>query len=266
MSREPAWRRYLRFWGPDARSDVDDELQFHLQTKIEHLEAAGMPPGQARREALRQFGPVSPVREECRTIGHGRQQKASRAEYFAGWFRDFSYTVRLLSRTKGLTVAIIFILALGIGANTAVFTLLDRLLFRPLPVPQPSHLLLVSKSSLDASGRRSGNRYFSLDGFVYLRDHNQAFSGLAAEAFYVGREHRLHERIERPAEATPVSGNFFEVLGKPALLGRALTPSDDVRSAASHVAVAVLPLSSASKAHQLSEEGKVYGKIVLRVA
>jgi len=229
MKGPPAWRRYLRFWGPDPGGDIDDELQFHLQTKIEDLIAAGMPPDQARREAQRQFGPVRPIRHECCRIGKESQAKASRAEYFAAWLRDVKYAVRVLSRAKGMSAAAILTLAAGIGANTAVFTFLDRLLFRPLPVPKPSQLLLISNSA---------KRYFSQDAYVFLRDRNRTLSGLAAESYMAPHERRKGQKIEGPAEAEPVSGNFFEVLGEPALLGRTLALSDDVRSGASRVAVA----------------------------
>ncbi|SPF43378.1 conserved membrane hypothetical protein [Candidatus Sulfopaludibacter sp. SbA4] len=235
MRREPAWRRYLRFWGADARNDFEDELQFHLQAKTDELIAAGLPPDRARREALRQFGPVRPVRKECVAISQGREEKASCAEYLAGWLRDLSYAARVLRRAKATSGAVILILALGIGASTAVFTFLDRLLYRPLPVPKPAQLQLVSLWHPDPHQR---SEYFSYDDYRNLRERAQAFSGLALEAAWVSRERRRGERIEHPAEATIVSGNYFQVLGRPALLGRALAPFDDVRSAASHVAVA----------------------------
>jgi predicted permease len=154
------------------------------------------------------------------------------------WLRDVKYAVRTLYRAKGMSAAAILILAGGIGANTAVFTFLDRLLFRPLPVPKPSQLVLISNSALGGRGQRTGNRSFSYDAYVYLRDRNQALAGLAAESYMAPRERRKGRKIERPAEAESVSGNFFEVLGEPPLLGRTLAPADDVRSGASHVAVA----------------------------
>ncbi len=237
MRREPAWRRYLRFWGPDPASDIDDELEFHLQTKIEQLVAAGMAPAEARREARRQFGPMRRVRHECYLIARGRQAKASRTEYLAGWWRDVKYGVRALRGAGASTATAILILAIGIGANTAVFTVLDRLLFRSLPVPQPSQLVLISNSDVGESGKRAAQEAFTYDAYVYLRDHNRTFSGLAAEATLSPGEHRGRQKIDRPARARVVSGNFFEVLGRPALLGRALAPPDDMRSAASLVAV-----------------------------
>src|SRR5438093_3563346 len=136
MKHEPAWRRYLRFWGPDSKGDIDDEFRFHLQSKTDELIASGMKPGEAQQEAVRQFGPQHTIRRECYAIDNGRLEKASRADYLAGWLRDLGYAVRMLYKTRASSATAILILALGIGANTAVFTLLDRLLFRPLPVPK----------------------------------------------------------------------------------------------------------------------------------
>jgi predicted permease len=235
MKPEPAWRRYLRFWGPDEGSDIDEEFRFHLQAKIDDLVAAGMPPEEARREAERQFGPVRAVRRECHAIAKGRQERASRAEYFAGWFRDLKYAIRVLLRSKASSATAVLILAVGIGASTAVFTFLDRLLFAPLPVSKPAELVNVSTSAPGKDGKRSTGAYIPFAAYTHLRDHNQTFSGMAAVAALVARERR---DIERPAEGDPVSGNFFQVLGVRALLGRVLAPGDDAPSAASHVAVA----------------------------
>src|ERR1041385_5636080 len=143
---QPAWRRYLRLLGLDINSDVDDELQFHIQTKIEELIGAGKNPRDARREAIRQFGPLDTVRKECERLSQGHHRTIHRREYFAGWSGDIRYAVRVLWKAKIFAAGAILILAAGIGANIAVFTLLDRLLLAPLPVPDPAQLPLVSCS------------------------------------------------------------------------------------------------------------------------
>jgi len=88
MKREPAWRRYLRFWGANPAADVDDEFGFHLQTKINELRAAGWSEEFVRREAVRQLGPVAPVRAECVAISTSRQRRNSWIEYLHGWAGD----------------------------------------------------------------------------------------------------------------------------------------------------------------------------------
>ena len=236
MQREPAWRRYLRFWGADPGRDVDDELEFHLETKTEDLIASGMSPTEARREAERQFGGVRAIREECSAIGKRREIKASRMEYFSGWLRDFEYALRLLRKSKASSAVAILILTIGIGAATAVFTLLDRLLYAPLPVPNPSELLLMRNVAPAQGGKRNPNGYFPYDAYVFMRDHNATFAGLATASPYAPDERRGREKIDRPAQTAAVSSNYFAVLGVRPMLGRALAPYDD--ASAARVAVA----------------------------
>src|SRR5204863_963887 len=97
---EPIWRRYLRFWGPAPARDVDDEFEFHIQSKVDELTAAGLPPDEARQEALRRFGPRGSVWEECYMISKRQVDSQSRIEYFAGWWRDLMYAARVLRKAK----------------------------------------------------------------------------------------------------------------------------------------------------------------------
>jgi predicted permease len=153
--------------------------------------------------------------------------------------RDMKYAIRVLSKAKPSTATVVTILVLTIGANTAVFTFLDRLLFQPLPVPEPSQLVLVTDwgHTIGSGDELRNGSTFSYENYSYLRDRTQT-SELAAEADLAVREHRTHQRIQHPARATTVSGNFFTVLGVGPNLGRLLSPADDIRGGASHVAVA----------------------------
>jgi predicted permease len=221
---------------------VEDELEFHLETKTEDLIASGMSPTEARREAERQFGGVHAIREECSAIGKRREIKASRMEYLSGWLRDFEYALRLLRKSKASSAAAILILTIGIGAATAVFTLLDRLLYAPLPVPNPSELLLMRNVAPAQGGKRNPNEYFPYDAYVFMRDHNATFAGLAAASPYAPDERRGREKIDHPAQTVAVSSNYFPVLGVRPMLGRALAPYDD--ASAARVAVASYRFSS----------------------
>lgn len=153
--------------------------------------------------------------------------------------RDLKFAVRVLFKAKASTATVVTILALTIGATTSLFTFLDRLLFQPLPVPRPSQLVLVTDwgHTIGSGDELRNGRTFSYENYSYLRDRNQT-SDLAAEATLAIREHRTHQGIQHPAEATAVSGNFFSVLGVRPHLGRLLNPADDIRGGASHVAVA----------------------------
>ena len=243
MKPEPAWRRYLRFWGASPERDVDDEFRFHLDARIDELRASGLGAEEARREAIRSFGPVAPRREECVAIGRSIERRKSWLDYANGWTGDVRYALRVLGNAKASTAATILILAVGIGATTAVFTVMDRMLYAPLPVPKPAELVQVSHWTPAADGTHLGVT-FTYSGYAYLRDRNTVFSGLAAVSHFNLRERRAHLKIERPAEGMPVSGNYFDVLGVPALAGRLLAPSDDGLVGASHVAVASYRFSS----------------------
>jgi predicted permease len=238
MKQNGAWRRYLRFWGPNPEADVDDEFRFHLEAKTDELGARGLSADEARREALRQFGPMTAPRAECIAVSRTHNKRRSRTEYLRGWFGDLRYAIRVLRKARASTAAAVLILALGIGVSTAVFTILDRMIYEPLPVAKPSQLALVSHWEIAANGKRLGGETFRYSEYLYLRDGNSVFSGLAAEATLAAHEQRPHENIESPAGATAVTGNYFDVLGVRPFAGRALTSADDVRSASSHVAVA----------------------------
>ena len=153
--------------------------------------------------------------------------------------RDLKYAIRVLGKAKASTATVVTILALTIGATTSLFTFLDRLLFQPLPVPNPSRLVLVTEwgHEVGRGDELRNSQTFSYEEYSYFRDRYQT-SELAAEAELAIRERRIHQRIEHPAQATAISGNFFSMLGVRPNLGRILSPADDVRGGASHVAVA----------------------------
>src|SRR5688500_6510157 len=144
MARTPAWRRYARFFGVDVRRDVDDELRFHLDAKTQALIDAGLSPAEARREALRQFGEVSDVRALCETFGTAEVRRSERRLHLAGWGQDLRYALRMLRRTPLVSFVAIVSIALGVGANTAIFTLLDQVLLRMLPVPAPERIVRIN--------------------------------------------------------------------------------------------------------------------------
>ena len=138
---------------------------------------------------------------------------------------DIQYALRILRKTPGFTTVAVLSLALGIGANSAMFSLADALIFRPLPVPKPNQVVTVSDSAPDLALAPQG--YISYPDYVDLRDKNKSFAGLAAAAYtFVGM-------AEQPAAlphlrlALTVSGNFFETLEVVPALGRTFTADED---------------------------------------
>ena len=155
-----------------------------------------------------------------------------------GIIQDVRYGLRLLRKSPAFTIVAVLTLALGIGANTAIYTVLDQALLRSLPVNEPNRLALLRYSGADtgsSSTRTDDHLYFSYPMYRDLRDHNSVFTGLIATDWaQVGVQ--WHNQPEL-ADAELVSGNYFDVLGVQAALGRLFVPSDDSSQGASPVVV-----------------------------
>jgi predicted permease len=230
--------------------DVDAELEFHLDMRTRRLVERGMDPAAARSEALRQFGDLSGVRAELVALDTQQEKIVRRTNYFAELRQDTAYAVRALRHNLGFALVVILSLAVGIGANTAVFTLIDALLLRPLPVPEADQLVVIGNAGRPNSISEGSLRtdLFSYPVYAELSRRPPLLSGLAA----TGRA----GRIDLVAEAAPgsapagggseegehprarlVSGNYFAVLGVPTLIGRPLTVDDDRAANGSPVTV-----------------------------
>ena len=138
--------------------------------------------------------------------------------------QDVRYALRTLTRTPGFTAIVILTLGLGIGANTAIFSLMDQVLLRLLPVKNPHELVQLDGPG-PFSGRTMNDRTFSYPMYVDFRDRNDVFSGLVAR-FAASATLTQRGQAER-VSVEMISGNTFDVLGISPVLGRALTPDDD---------------------------------------
>jgi predicted permease len=226
--------RRLRAWllraaasignSPTYERALDEELHAHVQLHVDDNLQAGMTPENARREALVQLGGVEVVKERYRDR-RGLPMLDSLAQ-------DVRYAVRSLSRTPGFAAAAILSLALGIGANTAIFNLLETVLLRSLPVNRPSELIVLASRNASAEA----NHLFSYNTYQALRRSN-TLAGVLASAFIP---------MNADSDGTPeptltgqlVSGNYYELLGVGAALGRTIAKSDD--GAPGTAAIAVL--------------------------
>lgn len=137
------WRRYLRFWGPRVEADVDDELRFHIEMRVHEFMARGMSEPEAREATARRLGDLATNRAECLSITTRRERRMTRAQLVDAFTQDVSFAIRTLGRQKGWTAVAILTLALGIGANTAVFSVVNNLLLHPLPYPHADRMALV---------------------------------------------------------------------------------------------------------------------------
>ena len=147
------WHRIAALLGRRPRDrDVDDELAFHLAMRQAEHERAGAPPDEARLAARRQFGNVTALKEQT--------QQMWTFPSFESLRQDVRYALRTLRRTPGFSVVAILVLAIGIGANTAIFSLVDAMLLRGLPYPDADRLvLLIGNVERTAGVERRGNSY-----------------------------------------------------------------------------------------------------------
>jgi hypothetical protein len=155
----PKWRRYLRFWRPDVRADVDDELAFHMQERVDDLVARGLDAETARREAMRLFGDVPRVKDECIEEALKLETEMRRLETLDVLKQDAIYALRLMRAHPTFTAAIMLTLALGIGATTAVFSVVNSVLLRPLPFRDSDRIVLIAETFRGGRGNASGGHF-----------------------------------------------------------------------------------------------------------
>jgi predicted permease len=202
-----------------AEAELQEEFAYHLEREIENNIRAGMSPEDARLAALRLIGPVSFHQEECRD---------SRGTAFVDiCARDVRYAVRALLRTPLFSAAAILTLALGIGANTTVFTFVENILLRPVPVRDPQQLAFLNWG-------KSAN--LSYPNYADFRDRNWAFSSLIAYR-YSPLSMSIQARENYRVWGYEATGNYFETLGVKPLLGRFFGPDEDDKPGANAVVV-----------------------------
>jgi predicted permease len=200
--------------------ELHRELQFHLDQEIGNNAGLGLTPTEARSAALRRLGGMAQIQEECRDM--------RRTNYIETLFSDLRYAIRTLLKAPAFTLAAVATLTLGIGANTAIFQLLDAVRLRSLPVPEPQRLALVKIPNMNFGiSQYPDNLTYPL--FEQIRDHQQAFSGIFAwNSGYTTL--RLGQGAEtRRVSVLGATGEIFTTLGISPAAGRLLRPEDDLR-------------------------------------
>jgi predicted permease len=232
VKKIPFWRRYARLLGPDPAADVNDELRFHLEAKAEDLIRQGWSLQDARQEAERQFGDVRGVQQIGERLGEKMERRRRFSDYRNGFGRDIRYTLRSLRNNPGFAVVAILVLALGIGVNAAVFSVVNTLLLRPLPFPDSQKLVWFSGGkSLPQKIRASAGlsaQTFTVDAYEEFKRNTQSFQAVTSyQTFYSSVQYKLTGRGEpRPLAAVEVAGNFFSTLGVHPALGRDFTKEE----------------------------------------
>src|SRR5690349_9393661 len=178
----PAWRRYLRLRGTDVRADVADELEFHIDMIAERLMREGMSREQSHIRAREQFGDLERARRLCVGIGEEQQRRREWGEMAESVLRDVRVALRGLRRAPGFTATIVLTLALGIGASTAIFTVVRGVLLRPLPYADPDRLVHI----WEVSPRGNDHNVVSPGNYVTWSQRARSFSAIGMHTDPIG--------------------------------------------------------------------------------
>jgi predicted permease len=233
----------------NLENGLDRELRYHIDRRVNDLVRSGLPEREAHRQAMLELGGLTQVREEVRDV------------WLSRWLRDFAYDLRYSARSflrsPSFTATAVLSLALGIGATSAIYSLVNQVLLQALPVHQPERLVLI-----DWKGDQAANGFgsWNLMSYPICRDlqlQDRFFEGVICRAATTVNLSMAGEH--KPAAAEIVSGNYFSVLGVGPALGRVLGSDDDATPGANPVVV----LSYDFWKTQLASASDVVGRKVL---
>jgi hypothetical protein len=220
-----------------VEQDLDAEVSAYLGELIDEKIAAGMSPADASRAARLELGGIEQVKEQVREVRSGL--------FLERFWQDLRYGVRMLRKNPAFTAVAVSTLALGIGANSAIFSVLDAVMLQTLPVRDPKQLLLVNWTAKDwpavVEDLEGSNRKDPDSGgwvsdsvpypvFEAMRTQNTTLSEVFAFSANVNGFNVQFEGQPHSAATEPVSGNYFDGLGVQTVLGRPILPNDDVAS------------------------------------
>jgi len=225
-----------------AEAELDEELRYHLEKEIERYIASGMSRQEARMTALRGFGGFEQKKEECRD--------ARGLGLIEDLLQDLRYGARMLLKKPGFTLIAVLTLGLGIGGNTAVFTLINALLLRALPVKNPYELVAINATNVRGRSFKGGGIFFGSISFPMYRDlraRQEVFTDLLAS----GGERSVRLTIPGGTGAVEVdnvqtslvSANYWSVLGVQPALGRFFSEDEDRNPGSSETAGSMVVLS-----------------------
>ncbi len=235
-----------------VRREVAQELQFHLDRLTDEFIAAGMSPDAARRAALDAFGDREDIERDCVRIRTGTVRKRRRAHTVRGAGQDLRFAFRTLRRAPGFTLAVLVTMALGIGANTAVFSLISGILLAPLPFDDEDRLVRLVQSTENSPGQDAGLSPLE------IADYRARATALSDVVEYHTMSFILfgHGDPQR-VQTGVVSASFFSTFGIEPFLGRLFEPHED-----DHGADPVLILSHAFWQQNFGADPTVIGRTV----
>ncbi len=212
----PFW--YLRRRPETVESEVDEELNLHLEMRVQELRARGMSIDAARREALRQFGDLEGTRQYCRQQDQEKETRMQRALTRADLTQDLRISLRGLLRAPMMTMTIVATVGLGIGATTAIFSMINATLLRPLPYTDPGQLVRIYNETPPNTWS------FSVADYLALQEQQTHFAQVAG---YANRTMAFSDgNVAERLRGRVVSPMYFTLLGMRPALGRAFTEWD----------------------------------------
>src|SRR5262249_48508815 len=209
-------RRIQGLWrSVTIHKEIVDELQFHIDMRVEENIRRGMSPDEAQRDAERRFGNMTRIREQGYDVRGGR--------WLETFWQDLRYGARVLIKNPFFTLVAVLTLALGIGANTAIFSVVNALLLRPLPYTEPDRLVQIWQNyqpNIPKLGVSGGD-------FQVWREQTQSFAQMAAYLYFPRRLNLTGEGEPEKLSATHATANLFSMLGVTATQGRTFRPEED---------------------------------------
>lgn len=211
--------------------EVSRELESHLALRAEELEAEGWDPQAARAEAARRFGDYDSIRQDCASLARRRDRRIRRSHGWEAGMQDVRYAIRSLVRSPGFAVVALLTLALGIGANTAIYGVVHGVLLRPLPYDQPERIVTVAER-----GRQGGTMSVA---WPNLRDWREQSSSFEAMAAYGSGTRTVLGGLEPiRIRSTGVSQDFWQVMRTRPVAGRVTAPEEHSLGAPLSVVIA----------------------------
>ena len=236
MPKVPGFRRNFRFpWrsATEIRNEIDTELGFHIDMRTEDLVAEGLDEAAARSQAKREFGDLEAARAGLRRRAQSHETQRRHFTLWEELVHDLRFALRTLRRSPGFTAIAILVLALGIGANAAIFSVVNVVLLKPRNVERPDELVGIYSRSTETP---DSYRAFSYPAYLDLKDADTGFSSITAfDLTMVG----LGEQdMTRRVMAGLVAADYFDTFGVHMTLGRAFSPEEE--RPGSDTAVAIL--------------------------
>ena len=257
MTDQGGIRRFFRISRPER--DVDDEIAFHLESRTRDLMARGFSHDRAQAAAQKEFGDLSDARRELTDVVRRRAARRDLRDRFDTVWQDVRYALRTFSRTPGLTVLIVVSLAIGIGATTAIFSVVNSLLLEPLPYPHPDRLAVLW---LRSPGINIPQDWPSPGEYMDVKKENRSFSDLSISqgrvGTLIGRGGEAPFPEPQRVEVLKTSSNLFRLLGAHATRGRLFLPDEDSPGKAP-----VVVLSDRFWRRELNADPNIVGKMIV---